>query len=179
MKIFIALMLLTSAVMAQLTDKDIDEEVSAVMKEVQSIDADLSKLSKNTKAYLTGGGSGNLTAYDDQTGRRKLLLTFDGDGASGTETYYFRNGALLCQFTAWTTYPQWEDQVETTTESRNYFLISGALIRCEVREYSGEATPFQSSEPPDWNAAQENILSRADRLQRFLASPSDDLDGFE
>lgn len=27
--------------------------------------------------------------------------------------------------------------------------------------------------------AEENILAREDRLQRFLASPSEDLDGFE
>jgi hypothetical protein len=59
MKVFTAIVFLTTTVMAQLTDKDIDEEVSAVMKGVQSIDANLSKLSKNTKAYLTGGGSGN------------------------------------------------------------------------------------------------------------------------
>lgn len=178
MKIFIVLMLLSGSVMAQLTDKDIDEEVSAIMKEVQTLDG-LNKLTKSQKAYVTGGGSGYLTVYEDQTGRRKLVLTFDGDGASGAESYYFRHGALLCQFTTWTSYPQWEDQVETTTESRNYFLISGARIRCETREYSGEATPFEPSEPRDWNAAQEDILARADRLQRFFDSTSEDLDGFE
>jgi hypothetical protein len=57
--------------------------------------------------------------------------------------------------------------VESTTESRNYFLISGALIRCDVRECTGEATAFQPSESPDWNAAQENILAGTDRFEWF------------
>ncbi len=178
-RVVFGLFLGTQVGMAQLSDDDIKLEVAGIDKEVKRIENQVKSLKKTDKTYVTAGGSGTLTVYRDKTGDRKLILAFDGDGASNIETYFFQHDNLIFTTTKWTSFPQWEEQVETTTEARYYFMISGALIRWETREYSDKETPFQAGEAPDWNAVQENTLARASRLKRFLQSPLEDLDAFE
>jgi len=168
-----------STAQGQRTSTDTEKIVGEIRKQYAQVQSELGSYKKLEKAYATSGGSGLVATYYKGDEIRKMVVSFDGDGASGSKEYFFWDGGLFFLFDKWETFKVWEDQENVgITENRHYFH-HGDLVRWSVRSHEdgfkqGEIGPDDKGFIP----SRDGVLKEAQDWLRFSKSDEEDFDTF-
>ena len=163
---------------AQLPAAAIEKHIDAIPAAQRALHARLGKFAKRSGRYTGPGGDGEVTGYFEERELRKLVVSFDGDGASWVETYYFDREGLFLATLRWQTFQIHPGQTETVSEAR-YDFGHQTLLRWQKRGY-----PVQAKRRPRFEvetdqvriaSQQEDLLRRVARYRKFLESGGSEL----
>lgn len=150
--------------------------LARIRTDYQAVQAGAAGWDSTAKAWTGAGGAGTVTRWRDPAGRfLKLAVRFDGDGASWSREYFFREGALFFAFDRWATFP--EGGAADVLENR-YAFQAGDLIQWLVRTAADGPNTPQDPTDAAWLDAGHHVPQVAECWMRFLGVPDADWDAW-
>jgi hypothetical protein len=140
----------------------LESRLAAVRERYAAIQA--ARLDSSSLAYTSPGGEGRVTAYRESGRRRKLVVRFDGDGASWFLEHFYWNDSLFFAYRRWERYP--ESGPERVSQDR-WYLLDASLLRWIGTGEDG----IRHTVPPEdteYRSAATAVLAEAACWRRFV-----------
>ena len=151
---------------------EIAEEYDGLQEYIQG---NLENYEWNEKEYFFAGEFGIITTYYDGNMLKKMLVTFETEGAFGMDEYYYEGGDLLLIVSQWETYPIFEEQLSSdlgVTEQRYYFH-DNRMIKWTIIEQRD-----MDPRDPQFSRRDGEVVLEAEDWLRFSESEYYDFDEF-
>jgi hypothetical protein len=111
----------------------VDSAVALVRSRYAAIQA--ARLDSTVLAYSSPGGSGTVTGYREGGALRKVVVRFDGDGASWQLEHYYHADSLIFAFRRWERFP---DEGPSRVAEHRWYLAAGGVVRVLELGAAGE-----------------------------------------
>jgi hypothetical protein len=116
--------------------------------------------------YTSPGGSGTVTTYRERGAARKIVVKFDGDGASWTLEHYYWADSLIFAFRRWERFPE---SGPSLVSERRWYVAGGRVLRILALGEDGRRRTIRASDP-DFSRESEAVLSEASCWRRHAAA---------
>lgn len=158
-----------SSAWAQAPDS-VEAAVAAIRGRVATIQRDLGRYDSTIMPYESVGGPGAVTAHRDGGALRKLVVRFDGDGASSVTEYFYWDDAPVFSYRRWERFP--EEGPSRTSEDR-WYISGGRALRWVRTEEDGTRRVVAPTDAAFARAA-EAFLTSAACWRRFAEAAARD-----
>lgn len=138
-----------------------DSAIALVRSRYAAIQA--ARLDSIVLAYSSPGGSGSTVRFRETGQLRKVVVTFEGDGASWRLEHYYWSDSLIFAYRRWERFP--ETGPSRASEHR-WYLVQGQVARVLELAEDGRRRTLRPGDAP-FTAAASGVLRQAACWRRY------------